>query len=430
MLVLLLVTTFGLKAQELVDSYIETFQYIAVSEMERTGIPASIKLAQGLLESNWGRSELSSFAHNHFGIKCGSSWEGKGYYKVDDDLDENGKLRESCFRVFESDEASYIAHSEFLLNNKRYSFLFDYGPTDHKSWAKGLKKAGYATDPKYPSKLIGVIQKYQLSRFDYMVAEELDLFAQVEDNHDELSQEELDFMSETISEIDRETTGTSIEEPRKSRKKKKKSFWAEATKDSDFTKNYVKYKKKWENNVKEAIAEVKEEKNNKRGFNFDNLLNEVVEIGNSVLGEDEKAGPTSFPDLESHNDVKMTLANGGETLQDIAIRSGVNVNDLYRFNDKIYKIKSPILDKSIVYLEAKKTSFSGSRETHEVRQGEKIVEIAQRYAITEKALRKRNYLGEKDELKHGEILYLKGLRIGRKPKVRKSRSDSITFTDI
>lgn len=426
----LLTSTFGLKAQELVDSYIETFQYIAVSEMERTGIPASIKLAQGLLESNWGRSELSSFAHNHFGIKCGSSWEGKGYYKVDDDRDENGNLKESCFRVFESDEASYIAHSEFLLNNRRYAFLFDYGSTDHKSWAKGLRKAGYATDPKYPSKLIGVIQKYQLDRFDYMVAEELDLFAQVSDDEGDLSQEEIDFMSETMNELDEETAVVSIEEPKKSRKKKKPTFWAEATKDKDFTKNYVKYKRKWENNVKEAIAEVKEDKAEKKAFNFDNLLAEVIEIGNNVLGEDEENGPTSFPDLESHNDVKMTLAEGGETLQDIAIRTGVNVNDLYQFNDKKYKIKAGIEDKAIVYLEAKKSSFAGSRETHQVRHGEKVLDVAQRYAITEKALRKRNYLKDDEELQHGEILYLRGIRIGRKPKLRKSRSDSLTFTDI
>ncbi len=421
-----LFTFFGLKAQELVDSYIETFQYIAVSEMERTGIPASIKLAQGLLESNWGRSELSSFAHNHFGIKCGSSWEGKGYYKVDDDLDEKGNLRESCFRVFESDEASYIAHSEFLMNNKRYAFLFDYGSTDYKSWAKGLRKAGYATDPKYPSKIIGVIQKYQLSRFDYMAVEELDLFAKVDEEHEDLGNEEIAFMEETMEEIERETSRPSIKENNRT-KKKKPSFWAEASKDSDFTKNYVKFKKRWEENVKEAVAEVKDNKEDKKKFNFDNLLAEVMEIGNKVLGEEEENGMTSFPDLEAHNGVKMVMAEGNETLKDIAIRTGVNVNDLYKYNDKIYKINGPILGKSIVYLEAKKTSFSGSRDTHQVRHGEKIIEIAQRYAVTEKSLRKRNYLKESDELKHGEVLYLKGIRMGKKPKLRNSRSEGLTI---
>ena len=430
LLTFLLSSFFGLKAQEIVDSYIETFQYIAVSEMERTGIPASIKLAQGLLESNWGRSELSSFAHNHFGIKCGSSWEGKGYYKVDDDLDEQGNLRESCFRVFESDEASYIAHSEFLMKNKRYAFLFDYGQTDHKAWAKGLRKAGYATDPKYPSKIIGVIQKYQLDRFDYMVAEELDLFASLSDDDEELNQEELDFMSETMTDIGEETASISKKDSKEKRKKKRPSHWAEATKDSDFTRNYVKYKRKWENNVKEAISDVKNDRKERSGFNFDKLLAEIEELGNSVLGEDEKSSPTSFPDLESHNDVKMTLAESGETLQDIAIRTGVNVNDLYRFNDKKYKIKAGISAKEIIYLEAKKSSFSGSRDTHQVRHGEKVIDVAQQYAITEKALRKRNYLKENEELQHGEILYLKGLRIGRKPKLRKSRSDSLTFTEI
>ncbi len=419
---------FGLKAQEIVESYIEAFQYIAVSEMERTGIPASIKLAQGLLESNWGRSELSTFAHNHFGIKCGSSWEGKGYYKVDDDLDENGKLRESCFRVFESDEASYIAHSEFLLSNKRYDFLFDYGSTDYKAWAKGLRKAGYATDPKYPSKLIGIIQKYQLSKFDYMASDELELFAsaeQIQDSED-MAQAESDFMEEAlaIEEIEEEEHNSSKEE----------DLLAEASDKKDFTKNYVKYKRAWERAVKETVEVMKEDskKSNNKGFNFDKLLAEVTEIGAAVLQKEEKEGPTSFPDLESHNGVKMTMANGGETLQDVSARTGISVNDLYVYNDKLYKIKQELLAHSIIYLAPKKSSFSGSRETHEVRHGEKIIEISQRYGVTEKSLRKRNYLKDGEELKHGEIVYLSGLRIGRKPKLRKAngkKSDRISFAD-
>ena len=167
--VILISTVVILHGESVADAYIYKYKDIAISEMARTGIPASIKLAQGLLESDWGRSELAKKANNHFGIKCGGIWDGDGYYIEDDDTDGNGKIIPSCFRVFGSSEESYIAHSEFLTSEDRsgrYAFLFDYNITDYKSWAEGLKKAGYATDRKYPSKLISIIEKYQLYQFD------------------------------------------------------------------------------------------------------------------------------------------------------------------------------------------------------------------------------------------------------------------------
>jgi LysM repeat protein len=142
------------------EQYIAMYQQIAVSEMLRTGIPASIKLAQGLYESSFGNSDLAKKANNHFGIKCGGDWKGPEYYKWDDDP------QQSCFRVFNSAEDSYVQHSEFLLNRTRYAFLFSYANTDYKNWASGLKKAGYATNPEYPQRLIGLIERYQLSKFD------------------------------------------------------------------------------------------------------------------------------------------------------------------------------------------------------------------------------------------------------------------------
>ena len=154
---------------ELADRYIENHSEIAMSEMIRTGVPASIKLAQGMLESDWGRSDLATVANNHFGIKCGSKWNGDTFYKSDDDRDKEGNLIESCFRAFDSTYDSFIAHSDFLADPKkeqRYGFLFELETTDYKKWAKGLKKAGYATDNKYPRKLIQIIEKYELYRFD------------------------------------------------------------------------------------------------------------------------------------------------------------------------------------------------------------------------------------------------------------------------
>lgn len=157
--------------------YVEQFYPIAVAEMERANIPASIKLAQGILESGVGESELAKNANNHFGIKCGNDWIGEGYYLKDDDTDENGVLVKSCFRVFDSPEESYVEHTDFLLDPKkvnRYGSLFSYDHTDYRSWAQGLKDAGYATNPNYPNLLISVIEKNDLAKYDKMTMADLD----------------------------------------------------------------------------------------------------------------------------------------------------------------------------------------------------------------------------------------------------------------
>ncbi|MEL6802693.1 MAG: glucosaminidase domain-containing protein [Bacteroidota bacterium] len=151
--------------------YIERFNTLAMEEMVRAGIPASIKLAQGLHESGAGSSFLATRANNHFGIKCGRNWTGREAYRRDDDYDENGRLIESCFRGYRNPEASYRDHSEFLRDpaKMRYNFLFRLDPTDYASWAEGLRQAGYATDPAYPQKLIRIIETYELYRFDQRV---------------------------------------------------------------------------------------------------------------------------------------------------------------------------------------------------------------------------------------------------------------------
>ncbi len=140
-------------------AYIRKYAPLAVYEMHKNNIPASITLAQGILESGRGRSELALKSNNHFGIKCHTKWKGERVYYDDDEKGE-------CFRKYQYVETSYNDHSEFLSKRKRYSFLFDYRLKDYKSWAKGLKKAGYATDKKYPDKLISIIENYKLYEFD------------------------------------------------------------------------------------------------------------------------------------------------------------------------------------------------------------------------------------------------------------------------
>ncbi len=159
-------------------SYIDRYKQLAVDEMQRTGIPASIKLAQGLLESGAGSSTLAREANNHFGIKCGGSWEGETHYRKDDDRNAKGELIASCFRKFGSVYESYFAHSDFLTKQRRYASLFELSATDYTSWAKGLKKAGYATDKRYADKLIDIIEEYQLYLYDTGMPEEIILAEQ------------------------------------------------------------------------------------------------------------------------------------------------------------------------------------------------------------------------------------------------------------
>jgi LysM repeat protein len=140
-------------------AYIDQYKEIAINEMIRSGVPAAITLAQAVLESQSGESDLVKRSNNHFGIKCKPEWTGARTYHDDDAKGE-------CFRVYDNPEASFKDHSDFLRTRAHYQFLFNLNPTDTDAWAKGLKKAGYATAPTYPQKLIKIIKDYQLDQYN------------------------------------------------------------------------------------------------------------------------------------------------------------------------------------------------------------------------------------------------------------------------
>lgn len=154
---------------ENIIKYIEQYAALAVKEMERTGVPASIKIAQGIHETNAGKSDLVLKSNNHFGIKCKSNWTGEKVYHNDDEEGE-------CFRKYDNATASYLDHSDYLKSQPRYAFLFDYDANDYAAWAWGLKKAGYATNPIYAQTLIKYIEAYHLN--------ELNKFAENEEDQD------------------------------------------------------------------------------------------------------------------------------------------------------------------------------------------------------------------------------------------------------
>ena len=158
-IILFVLIAFTSQSQISRGEYINRWQLLAIEEMNRSGIPASITMAQGCLESGNGNSELSRKSNNHFGIKCKKNWKGKKVYYDDDRKNE-------CFRKYNTVEDSYIDHTNFLLENPRYASLFDLKPTDYKGWARGLKKAGYATAHDYDKKLIRIIEENKLYRLD------------------------------------------------------------------------------------------------------------------------------------------------------------------------------------------------------------------------------------------------------------------------
>lgn len=148
-----------LQAQTMtIEEYIDIYKDLAIKEMIRTGVPASITLAQGIVETENGNSKLVKKSNNHFGIKCKETWTGPS---VSHDDDAPGE----CFRKYGNAEESYIDHSDFLRTRKHYNFLFSLDPADYKAWAHGLKKAGYATNPAYPQMLIKYIEKYNLNDY-------------------------------------------------------------------------------------------------------------------------------------------------------------------------------------------------------------------------------------------------------------------------
>ena len=289
----------SLTAQDQV-AYIRKYQDIAITEMVRSGIPASIKLAQAILESNCGQSELACKANNHFGIKCGGSWSGKSFHKEDDDY-RDGQLVKSCFREFESVLESYRAHSDFLTDpgkSGRYGNLFDLDITDYKGWAQGLSKAGYATDPQYANRLIQIIEKYELYRFD--------------------------------SEYEH------------------------------------------------------------------------------ILASKEPPPSSGYQLVKSVNDATYTIALEGDNALFIAKRSNLSANQVMRFNEEITSKEMVLTPGTRIFLEPRKSRYSGKEKYHTVKEGEDLVAVSKLYGIKLSVLAKRNGLDPFDLPAPKQKIMLKG----------------------
>jgi len=306
------------------EQYVEQWADEAVYQMALHGIPASITLAQGILESGNGNSQLALKSNNHFGIKCHGKWTGDKVYHDDDAKNE-------CFRAYPNAAESFQDHSEFLKKT-RYESLFTLEPTDYKGWAKGLKKCGYATNPKYASKLIGLIDRYNLERYDEQgltLAADRAAFAEVKNATDELQEQ-------TKREVNKRAS---------------------------------------------------------RGRNY-NKSGQVISGIRSVQ--------------ISENEIRYTLANGGESYESLAKELDMMVWQLYRYNELKRNSKStpyrPAAGET-VYLQPKRSR--GKSDWLTLQKGESIWQASQRSGVTVKSLVRKNRLTADNPLPESGKLSLK-----------------------
>lgn len=326
--------------------YIRKYHRLAVREMYRSGVPASITLAQGLLESNCGLSELVKKGNNHFGIKC-HNWTGKTMTHDDDRKNE-------CFRVYNSAEDSYRDHSDFLRFQDRYKPLFENSITDYKSWAFGLKKAGYATDPSYPSKLINLIETYKLYEYDRMTGDE----------KDPVYEETIEKDTESISENKKQ----SIKQARKKRHRKNR--------------------RKEKMSIPQTPLSLETPKKY------------------SSLNADETFNFSLSRQLYSQNGVPFIYSVEGETLSSIAADNELFLREILKYNDMDKDVE--LSPGTIVYLRPKKNKAAKGIDKYIIdHDGESLWEISQRFGVKLKSIYKMNKMGTGYVPKEGDTIILR-----------------------
>jgi LysM repeat protein len=344
---LLVLSKFSAQTWATEDQYIQKFAQYAVEEMEKYKIPASITLAQGLLETGGGQSRLAQEGKNHFGIKCKEDWTGKTMKHTDDAPNE-------CFRVYDDPKQSYEDHSVFLATRKYYTKLFELDMKDYKAWAHGLKKAGYATNPRYASILIGKIEKYKLYEFDEVNSKEVTyaLLKKYPDLKDDRT-----FMA-------------SLEPAKQVKEIKKASQPVTVT---------VPYKATSYAEQKKRVERIKKE-----------------ETLNTIL-------------IKSHpNDgLKYIVIPEDTNVKYIADKFKISESKILRWNE----LESDVLKKNaIVFLESKNSD--GNTPTYKAASGEDMYDIAQKFGIKLNKLYAKNRMNEGQKPSAGQLIYL----IDKKPK--------------
>jgi len=399
------------------EAYIQRWASVAVSEMYRSGVPASITLAQGLLESGSGLSRLATQGNNHFGIKC-HNWKGKSMRANDD-------LPNECFRVYDTAEQSFQDHSDFLRYWDRYKFLFDLKTTDYKGWAYGLKKAGYATAPNYAQALINLIETYDLSRFDRMTVKEA---ARTYGKPSSSKGSSKNYTSRSSSKNKKMTARErrAAEKARKEAEKKAAKARKEASRNAaaaqrQAQKDAAKAAREAERQADKAAREAARESARARRNEFwSNLGGEYVdesltEIPESPLKIEEpkrfdKSGETfSFSlsrEMYSRNGVPFIYSVEGETIESIAKANDLFPRELLRFND--LKQGSTLAPGTIVYLQPKKNQGAKDLDRYIIdHDGEDLWAVSQRFGVKLDAIYKMNGIDSSYIPREGDMIVLR-----------------------
>lgn len=307
------------------EEYIYKWRHVAVDHMETYGIPASITMGQAILESGYGNGYLARVANNHFCIKCKGSWTGATITHADDDPND-------CFRVYETAEDSFRDHADFLNSGSRYDFLFAYDADDYKNWAKGLKKAGYATAPDYADRLIGVIERYNLHLLD--------------------------------------------------KKNGIKQYDDYLAKRADIDLSALKQSEKPEVVLPEAPVAAPEEAQHTDIATA--YADSGIDPNNFRVTINAYKGYNVYLTNRAH----YIVAKSGDTYESLAKVFSISVGNLRRFNDVARKAQ--LEEGDIVYIERKLPSWMGEELLHTVKAGETLHDIAQLYGIRLKSLTKQN----------------------------------------
>lgn len=323
--------------------------------MYRSGVPASITLAQGLLESGNGQSELARMSNNHFGIKCHNNWKGGKVYYDDDAKGE-------CFRKYSHPSESYRDHSDFLRFRDRYKFLFDYRVTDYKAWAHGLKKAGYATDPAYPKKLIKLIEEYDLHQYDRKPAS---------------------FGKSYNKKDDKKLPQKHVEE---------KPIEQKPFKEIPAQEQKIKEKK---------VKKVKKVKEQELPLS-PNVVEQV-----KVLDEKQKEvfHFSLARKVYTQNNVPFVYAEDGDTYATIAASHNLFVREILKFND--LKKDSPLTPGTVVYLKPKKKSAAKGVEKYVWESGDNLRDVAQRFGVRLESINRLNGFEDGAAPREGDIIVLR-----------------------
>ena len=386
------ITLYAQKTATLI--YIDQYKNIAIKEMKRTGIPASITLAQGIVESNSGESNLALNFNNHFGIKCKTDWKGETTYQDDD-------TKQECFRVYPNANASFIDHSNFIKTRPNYAPLFQLDPVDDSAWAIGLKKAGYATASDYANKLMKVMDDFELSQFNFPELNDENDTTETETTT--VTEKQMVVAKEVVAintSLDKKETGSnlSMEAPKETglRMPVKKDTTIAVKKDTPIQVKAVK------DSASNYISQASLPINNVKGIESSKTNATVTEIKMNSIGKDTmmvkkpntpvkdtiaKKPSNAYPDKTFKiNQVSVIWAKAGTSLLQIATEHNIPLYKIFVFND--LKETDLLVQDQLLFLANKKAE--ADKSFHLVVAGESLYDISQKEAIQLKRLKEYN----------------------------------------